>query len=170
MQNSETNEQDVITPGAIASGASYSNRINPCEAVAGETRVTCRAGTGGELTAGPENYIRCNAIIIDAMHILDCCGYLPVLVRKSKIPIDIFAIRPEATLIIEVVRSRKALPDAPTVVRECRKEIDYLREMQSSSQIRKMLWVYSPQCRWRFYDVFPGGIWLAKDMMEGDGK
>jgi hypothetical protein len=91
-------------------------------------------------------------------------------VRKSKIPIDIFAIRPEATLIIEVVRSRKALPDAPTVIRECKKEIDYLREMQSSSQIRKMLWVYSPQCRWRFYDVFPGGIWLAKDMMEGDGK
>jgi hypothetical protein len=29
MQNAETNEQDVIAPGAIASGAVYSNRINP---------------------------------------------------------------------------------------------------------------------------------------------
>ncbi|MEN6396822.1 MAG: hypothetical protein ABFC78_10100 [Methanoregula sp.] len=37
MQNSETNEQDVITPGAIASGASYSNRINPCGTVSDES-------------------------------------------------------------------------------------------------------------------------------------
>ena len=93
MDDISTTHEDVIAPGAIASGAWYSNRINPCEAVAGETRVICRAGKGGELTAGPENYIRCNAIIIDAMRILDCLGYLPALVRKSKIPIDIFAIR-----------------------------------------------------------------------------
>ena len=33
-----------------------------------------------------------------------------------------------------------------------------------------MIWVYSPQCRWRFYDVFPGGVWLAKDLMESDRK
>jgi hypothetical protein len=32
----ETNEQDVIAPGATASGASYSNRMSPCE-IAGET-------------------------------------------------------------------------------------------------------------------------------------
>jgi hypothetical protein len=33
-----------------------------------------------------------------------------------------------------------------------------------------MIWVYSPQCQWRFYDVFPGGVWLAKDLMESDRK
>ncbi|HVP97044.1 hypothetical protein [Methanoregula sp.] len=160
--------QDVITPGGIASGALYRNRINPCETVAGETNLILRTGKGGGLTLGPENYTRCNAIIIDAMRILECLGYQPVLVRKSRIPLDLVGLRADGALIIEVARSRTALPNARQVVLHCRKEMDYLSEMKSSSQVRKMLWVYSPQCRWRFYDVFPGGVWLAKEMMEGD--
>jgi hypothetical protein len=177
MQNSETTEQDVIAPGAMASGASYSNRINPCGTVApisspaaGETTVIPRAGEGGELTVGPLVYTRCNAIILDAIRILECLGYLPVLVRKSTIPLDIVGIRADGALIIEVVRSRRPLPDAHTVSTFCRREIDYLREMKPSSQFRMMIWVYSPQCHWRFYDVYPGGIWLAKDLMEWDRK
>ena len=170
MIETTTNGQDVIAPGTIASGAMYSNRINPCENVAGETTLIIRTEKEGELTLGPENYTRCNAIIIDSMRILECLGYLPVLVRKSRIPLDLIGLGADGALIIEVVRSRTPLPDAPTVLRQCRKEVDYLREMKSPSQARKMLWVYSPQCRWRFYDVFPGGIWLAKDMMEGDRK
>ena len=59
---------------------------------------------------GPEVYTRCNAVIFDAMHILKCLGYLPVLVRKSKIPLDLIGIRPEpGALVIEVVRSRTPL-------------------------------------------------------------
>jgi hypothetical protein len=176
MQNSETNEQDVIAPGAMASGALYSNRMNPCTVapkssqVAGETTVIPLIKEGSTLTTGPLVYTRCNAIIFDAMRILGCFGYLPVLVRKSTIPLDIVGIRQDGALIIEVVRSRRPLPDAKTVCTFCRMEIDYLREMQPSSQFRKMIWVYSPQCRWRFYDVFPGGIWLAKDLMEWDRK
>jgi hypothetical protein len=50
------------------------------------------------------------------MHILECLGYLPVLVRKSKIPLDLIGIGPDGALVIEVVRSRKPLPDASTVV------------------------------------------------------
>ncbi|MGB8219291.1 MAG: hypothetical protein WCE46_02775 [Methanoregula sp.] len=90
--------------------------------------------------------------------------------RKSKIPLDLIGIGPDGALVIEVVRSRRPLPDARTVIVQCRKEIDYLRAMKPSSQFRKMIWLYFPQCRWRFYDVYPGGIWLAKDIMDGDGK
>jgi hypothetical protein len=176
MTELESVPGDVAEPGLIASGASYSNRIMPREGapahagvVAGEPTIILRTSVGGELTFGPEVYTRCNAIIFDAMHILECLNYLPVLVRKSAIPLDLIGIGANGALVIEVVRSRRPLPDAPTVVARCRKEIDYLREMKPSSQFRKMLWVYSPQCRWRFYDVFPGGIWLAKDLMEGDG-
>jgi len=166
---------DVAEPGLIASGALQSNRIIPSGSVPaanagtppGETTVILRTSTGGELAIGPENYTRCNAAIIDAMRILECLGYLPVLVRKSKIPLDLIGLRPDGAVIIEVVRSRLPLPDAKVVSRECKKELGYLWAMKPSSQFRKMLWVYSPQCRWRFYDVFPGGIWLAKDMMEG---
>ena len=171
-----TTEKDVIAPGAVASGASYSNRINPCGiepaaagTPAGEPTLILRTSGGGELALGPEIYTRCNAIIIDAMRILECLGYLPVLVRKSRIPLDLIGLGADGALIIEVVRSRTPLPDARTVIVQCRKEVDYLREMKCPSQARKMLWVYSPQCRWRFYDVYPGGIWLAKDLMEGDG-
>ncbi len=177
MTEIESETGAVAEPGQIASGAWYSNRIMPREAapahasvVAGEPTITLRTSDGGELTFGPEVYTRCNAVIFDAMHILKCLSYLPVLVRKSKIPLDLIGIRPDGALVIEVVRSRTPLPDARTVVARCRKEIDYLREIKPSSQFRKMLWVYSPQCRWRFYDVYPGGIWLAKDMMEGDGR
>jgi len=166
---------DVAEPGLTASGALQSNRITPLKGVpaacagtpAGETTILIRTGTGGELALGPENYIRCNAVIIDAMRILECFGYLPIMVRKSKIPLDLVGLRPDGAVVIEVVRSRLPLPDAKVVCRECKKEVDYLRKTKSPSQCRKMLWVYSPQCRWRFYDVFPGGIWLAKDMMEG---
>jgi len=177
MTETESVKGDVAEPGLIASGALQSNRIIPRAAapaqasvVAGEPTVILRTSTGGELTFGPEIYTRCNAIILDAMHILECLGFLPVLVRKSKIPLDLIGIGPDGAMVIEVVRSRKPLPDAPTVVARCRKEIDYLRDIKPSSQFRKMIWVYSPQCRWRFYDVFPGGIWLAKDLMEGEGK
>lgn len=169
---------DVAEPGLTASGALYRNRINPLRNVpragagtpAGETTVILRTSAGGELALGPENYTRCNAIIIDAMRILECLGFLPILVRKSKIPLDLVGIRADGALVIEVVRSRNPLPDAPTVLARCRTEVDHLRTMKASSQCRKMVWVYSPQCRWRFYDVFPGGIWLAKHMMDGDGK
>ncbi|MFA5332449.1 MAG: hypothetical protein WC342_08730 [Methanoregula sp.] len=123
-----------------------------------------------DLRAGPEVYTRCNAVIIDAMRIAECTGHLPVLVRKAKIPVDMIAIGQNESYIVEVVRSRNPLPDAKTVLASCRNEIDYLREIRCSSQFRKMLWVYSPQCLWRFYDVFPGGIWLAKDLMEWDKK
>jgi hypothetical protein len=169
---------DVAEPGLNASGALKSIRITPLQGVpavsagtaSGVPAVILRTGAGGELALGPEIYTRCNAIILDAMRILECLGYLPILVRKSKIPLDLVGLRPDGAVVIEVVRSRLPLPDAKVVCRECRKEVDYLRKMKSSSQFRKMLWVYSPQCRWRFYDVFPGGIWLAKDMMEGDGR
>src|SRR5208337_184167 len=153
-----------------ASGALQSNRINPCEQIAGEPTLILRTEQGDGLTLGPETYTRCNAIIIDAMRILECLGCLPVLVRKSRIPLDLVGLRADGAFVIEVVRSRTPLLDAPTVLLHCRKEIDYLRETKCPSQCRKMVWVYSPQCRWRFYDVYPGGIWLAKDLMEGDGK
>jgi hypothetical protein len=169
---------DVAEPGLNASGALKSSRINSLQGVPAESAGTAsgvptlilRTSTGGELALGPEIYTRCNAVIIDAMRILECLGYLPVLVRKSKIPLDLIAIRPDGAMIIEVARSRTPIPNAKVVCTQCKKEIGYLRMMKPSSQFRKMLWVYSPQCRWRFYDVFPGGVWLAKDLMEGDGR
>ena len=46
-------EQGVITPGAVASGALQSNRINPCETVAGETTNVRIAGESGTAPMAP---------------------------------------------------------------------------------------------------------------------
>jgi len=175
MTGIESGKGDVAEPGLIASGALYSNRIIPRAAgpaiggaAAGETTIIFHEKTGGDLAFGPSEYTRCNAIICEAMRILESWNYLPVLVRKSPVPIDLIGVGIKEALVIEVVRSRRPVPDAPTICVLFRKEVDHLRTLRASSQFRKMIWVYSPQCGWRFYDVFAGGVWLARDLMESD--
>lgn len=175
MTEIESEKGDVAKPGLIASGALYSNRIIPRAAgpatggaAAGETTIIFHEKAEGELAFGPPEYTRCNAIICEAMRILENWNYLPVLVRKSPVPIDLIGVGIKEALVIEVVRSRRPAPDAPTVCGLFRKEVDHLRTFRASSQFRKMIWVYSPQCGWRFYDVFPGGVWLARDLMVSD--
>lgn len=177
MTEIESEKGDVAEPGLNASGALYSNRIIPRaaepaigEATAGETTIIFHTKEGGDMAFGPPEYTRCNALICEASRILETWNYLPVLIRKSPVPIDLIGVGTKDALVIEVVRSRRPVPDAPTICELFRNEIDHLRSLKSSSQFRKMIWVYSPQCRWRLYDVFPGGVWLAKDLMESDRK
>ncbi|MFA6225084.1 MAG: hypothetical protein WC620_02630 [Methanoregula sp.] len=177
MTEIESEKGDVAEPGQIASGAMYSNRIIPRAAVpvtgpvaAGETTIIFHETTGSEPAFGPPEYIRSNTLICEAARMLVTWHYLPAQIRKSPIPIDLIGLGRIDTLIIEIIRSRKPVPDAPVLCGAFRKEVDHLRSLETSSQLRKMIWVYSPQCRWRFYDVFPGGVWLAKDLMESDRK
>ena len=177
MTEIESEKGDVAEPGQIASGAVYSNRIIPRATelatgpvVAGETTIIFHKKGGDEPLFGPPEYTRSNALICEASRILMTWNYLPAQIRKSPIPIDIIGVGRTDTLIIEIIRSRKPVPDAPALCGTFRKEVDHLRSLQCPSQHRKMIWVYSPQCRWRFYDVFSGGVWLAKDLMESDRK
>jgi hypothetical protein len=177
MTEIESEKGDVAEPSLNASGALYSNRIIPRAAElatglagAGETTIIFHETGGNELAFGPPEYSRSNAIICEATRILESWGYIAATIRKSRIPFDLIAMRPNDTLVIEVVRSRRPVPDAPALCEFFTKEVRYLQSMKISSHYRKMIWVYSPQCRWRFYDVFPGGVWLAKDLMESDRK
>ena len=177
MTEIESEKGDVAEPGLIASGALYSNRIIPRAAepeiggaVAGETTIIFHEKSGGELAFGPPEYTRSNAIICEATRILETWGYMAVTIRKSRIPFDLIGMMQNDTLVIEVVRSRRTVADASALSELFPKEVSYLQSMKISSHHRKMIWVYSPQCRWRFYDVFPGGVWIAKDLMERDRK
>jgi len=177
MTEIESEKGDVAEPGLNASGSLYSNRIIPRaaepetgEAAAGETTIIFHAKDGGDIAFGPPEYTRCNALICEASRILATWNYLPVIVRKSPVPIDLIGVGTKDALVIEVVRSRKPVPDAATIYEIFPEEVDHLRSLKSSTQFRKMIWVYSPQCRWRFYDVFPGGVWIARDLMEWDRK
>jgi hypothetical protein len=173
MTEIKSRKGDVAKPGHMASGALYSNRIIPRAAepetggaAAGKTTIIFHETAGGDLAFGPPEYTRCNAIICEAMRILETWNYLPVLVRKSPVPLDLIGVGISDALVIEVVRSRRPVPDSPTICKLFRNEVGHLRSIKASSQFRKMIWVYSPQCRWKFYDVFPGGVWLAQDLME----
>ncbi|MFA4825762.1 MAG: hypothetical protein WC593_11490 [Methanoregula sp.] len=175
MTEIESEKGDVAEPGLNPSGFLYSNRIIPRAAepvtgqvVAGETTIIFHEAAGGEPAFGPPEYTRCNALIFEAARMLETWHYLPAQIRKSPIPIDLIGLGKTDTLIIEIIRSRKPVPDAPVLCESFRKEVDHLRSLETPSRHRKMIWVYSPQCRWRFYDVFPGGVWLAKDLMESD--
>ncbi len=175
MTEIESEKGDVAEPGLIASGALYSNRIIPRAAepstgpvAAGETTIIFHETAGSEPAFGPPEYTRSNALICKASRILVTWHYLPAQIRKSPIPIDLIGLGRTDTLIIEIIRSRKPVPDAPALCGAFQKEVDHLRSLETPSRHRKMIWVYSPQCRWRFYDVFPGGVWLAKDLMESD--
>ncbi|MGA2698854.1 MAG: hypothetical protein ABSE74_04350 [Methanoregula sp.] len=176
MQNSETNEQDVIAPGAIASGASYSNRINPCGTVshessqiAGETTDTVCGDAGGAEPAPVKKHSHCSPYVYEALHILQDHGYTPHrLTGNADLPGAIIATKGRTTLMISVVYSRKQVPDAHTL-RECFSDrVDLARALVATSPHRIMIWVSSPVIGWRYYRADIGGIsydWdLAKEM------
>ena len=111
MQNSETNEQDVIAPGAIASGALYSNRINPCgtvaphcSQVAGETTDIVCGAAGGVSPAPVKRHSHCSPYIYAALRILKDHGYHTYrLTDDPDLPGAILATKGRVTLMISVV-------------------------------------------------------------------
>jgi hypothetical protein len=76
----------------------------------------------------------------------------------SKVPVDIIALRNDMTLLVQVISSKKPIPDAKTLVRDYAGKIDALRRMGSTVQFRKMLMAYSRVCDWKYYEVLPGGL------------
>jgi hypothetical protein len=177
MQNSETNEQDVIAPGAIASGASYSNRINPCGTVShessqvtGETTTVCGAA-GGVSPAPVKRPSHCSPYIYAALRILKEHGYHPSrLTGDPDLPAAIIATKGRVTLMISVVQSRKQVPDGHTLRELFPGRVDQARALAKTSPHRVMIWVFSPVIGWRYYRADIGGIsydWdVAQEMKE----
>ncbi len=169
MQNSETNEQDVIAPGAMASGAWYSNRINPCEAVAGETNVTICGDAGGAVPAPIKKHSHCSPYVYEALRRLQDHGYTPHrLTGNADLPGAVIATKGRTTLMISVIYSRKQVPDAHTLRELFPEKVDQARALVKTSPHRIMIWVTSPVAGWRYYRADIGGIsydWdLAKEM------
>jgi hypothetical protein len=178
MQNSETNEQDVITPGAIASGASYSNRINPCgtvapysSQVAGETTDIVCGAAGGVSPAPVKRHSHCSPYVYAALRILKDHDYTPHrLTGNADLPDAVIATKGRVTLMISVVNSRKQVPDGHTLRELFPGRVDQARDLVKTSPHRIMIWVSSPVIGWRYYRADIGGIsydWdVAKEMEE----
>jgi hypothetical protein len=165
---------EKIEPDQIASGSLQTSRINPCESVpgsigtgAGEPTITSpETGTGEPEPAG-NDYLRSNGIISRALRLLKTWGFAPARISISPVPVDILAFRKESSFLIQVIYSRKPVPDAKTLQKEYAERIQNLRTMGAPKDFRKIMMIYSSKCGWKYYDVLPGGLIPAWDLLEG---
>ena len=158
MIETTTTEQDVIAPGAMASGASYSNRINPCGITAGETTVILHTAPGGNAAGTAQRYSRNTSHVHEALGILAEHGHVPVRLAESPLPVSIIAFKKDDPLLVLVISARKPVPSAAQLHTDYREAAEYLCLMAGRLHCRIMIWVHSPSCGWRYYRVFPGGL------------
>ncbi len=166
-----TTVQDVITPGGIASGALYSNRINPCESVAGETTTILREKGGVTKTQKRRGQHR-SPFVYEAIRILSEHGYAPFrLLDNPDFSDAIIATKEKsAGLLIAVIYSRKQVPDAHTLRTLFPQKVDRARAIVKATPHRTMIWVNSPVSGWRFYRVDMGGISYDWDIAKELGR
>jgi len=169
MENVLIEGKDVAEPDPIGSGAMYSNRIIPRDAVtgidgnvAGEPTVIVHEPVEVRTPHQRKVRTRCNPLVYEAMALLRDYDFLPVRLSEPAIPVNLIGIHKSSSLLIHVVRSRKPVPDAATLRRLYPENVEYLCGLADKVQYRIMIWVYSPQCGWRYYLVYPGG--LRKDL------
>jgi hypothetical protein len=172
MTEIKSRKGDVAKPGHMASGALYSNRIIPRTAepatggaAAGETTFIVYQ-EGGDTSEAVSAYLRSSGIVYRAMRLFEDWQYQPARISSSRIPVDILAIGKETALLVQVIHSRAPVLDAATLTEQYGKKIQYLREMGTSRQFRKILLAYSASCGWKYYDVLPGGLIPAWDLPE----
>lgn len=184
----EANEQDVNAPGAIASGASYSNRISPCE-IAGETTNVLIPETGAETMSGGtdktshrrtvksrktrtgsrrkgragsapshEIWLRPPKGTFEAAKILAAEGYI---IGKTTGPAPVFDLvgkSPEQGILVKIVRPREPVRGAARVAVLYLPEILLLRSYYRSPADSIELWIFSREIGLARYRVFDWGL------------
>ena len=102
---------------------------------------------------------RSNPIVYEAMDILRSYGYDPARMSEPRIPLNIVAMKKSGRLFVLALRSRLPVPTAAKLRELFTGRVDRLRGMVERVRERIMIWVYSPACGWRYYLVYPGGLW-----------
>ena len=105
-----------------------------------------------------EEYLRGSGVVYRAMHLLEEWKYMTARISSTKVPVDIIALRKDVVLLVQVISSRRPLPDAKTVLRHYAEKIGSLRSMGTAMQFRKMLLAYSRRCGWKYFEVLPSGL------------
>jgi len=124
---------------------------------AGEPVLSQMTGIEGRKEHGA-GYLRGSGIVYRAMHLLDEWKYMTARISSAKVPVDIIALRKDVVLLVQVISSKRPLPDAKTVLRHYAEKIGNLRSMGTSLQFRKMLLAYSRPCGWKYFEVLPNGL------------
>ena len=127
--------------------------VNPAH----ETVVTDkieRKGRGERI----KEYLRGTGVVYRAMQLLEGWKYMTARISSAKVPVDIIALRNDVVLLVQVISSRRPLPDAKTILQHYAEKIASLRSMGTAFQFRKMLLAYSRRCGWKYFEVLPSGL------------
>lgn len=144
-------------PGAGVSRDDAERDIAPVDVREEMTVVLHTLDENGTLES-VDGYLRNRGIVHRAMELLEEWKFLPARISSSKVPVDIIAIRKDMTLLVQVISSKKPIPNAKTLVRHYAAKVDAVRQMGSPLQFKKMLMAYSKLCGWKYYEVLPGGL------------
>lgn len=111
-------------------------------------------------------HIHINPVIYEAQRILaDECALIFRIVAQNS-PVDLIALHTDRITLIRVIRSRYTIADAKAAVRKCLTAIRALQAIGNPAIYEKEIWIFSRPCGWRFYRVFPGGLWAVKHAAE----
>ena len=132
----------------------------------GETTIIVHTGDERGNPEGIETHPRASGVVHRAMNLLEEWGFRPARIIIAKVPVDIIAFRADMDLIVQVISSPGPLPDAKTIVRKYRDKIISVGKMGNPSRFRKLLMAHSRPCGWKVYDIFPGGLQPAWDLLK----
>jgi hypothetical protein len=132
----------------------------------GALRETRGKGRGERI----REYLRGSGVVYRAMGLLEEWKYMTARISSGKVPVDIIALRNDVVLLVQVISSRKPLPDAKAVLRHFAGKIQNLRSMGTLFQFRKILMAYSRSGGWMTYDVYPNGLAPARNIAAVPGS
>jgi hypothetical protein len=107
--------------------------VNPAH----ETVVTDKTEPKGRGERIKE-YLRGSGVVYRAMHLLEEWKYMTARISSTKVPVDIIALRKDVVLLVQVISSRRPLPDAKTVLRHYAEKIGSLRSMGTAFQLLRV--------------------------------
>lgn len=84
--------------------------------------------------------------------------YTAARISNAPVPVDLFAYRGAEPLIVQVIYSRTLVLDVKALKKHHAEKIEALRGMRLPAHFRKIVMVYSPSCKWKLYEVLPGGL------------
>ena len=161
----------AIELDSIATGSSRSNRCKDSPPLpGGEPTIIIHETEGGELRPTHARCTKTSPHVHAAMRLLRELGYQPAKIAESSVPLSIIGFLKADPLLVLIISSRKPVPSARRLHEDFEDQVRSLCALAGSVRSRIMIWVYSRPCGWRYYDVYPGGLWLSKDMMEPEKK
>ena len=162
VRTKTASSQEAIETRPILSGTATISRVIPrihesLHEDSGKGEPTVIIHEPENKKTGPR-FTRPNPLVYEAMPVLREWEYIPIRLTEPTIPLSLIGLKGSRSILVLVLRSRKPVPRAASLREAYPKIVAYLCSMAATIEYRIMIWVYSLQCGWRYYLVYPGGL------------